>query len=392
MTRPDPRRAWLAALACVLGVGACTAPPIDSPFDRGAAHTPTPLVEAPAPPPEPSLLVVCLASEPDTLYLYGNPNASARTLLPLLYDGPFDLRGYQVEPVILEAVPSLEAGTLRLEPVSILTGDLYFNPVTRLAEELRSGKPYLPTGCTSPDCQRTYQGGGAELDRMLVDFRLKPGVLWSDGAPVTAANSVFSFRLDSNPATPTLKDQVNRTAAYQALDDLTVRWTGIPGFFDPEAATNFWTPLPEHLLRDQPAAELPRTEAASRSPIGWGPYRLEAWTEGESIEFVPNPNYRGGQVGFERVLIRFLSERGEGALQQVLTGECDVLEESLIGFEQIELLLDFAGEGRLLLATTPGPLVEQARLQYAPGGRPPRDSRVESRHAGRWRPASIEPA
>jgi len=40
-------------------------------------------------------LVVCLGSEPESLYLYGNLNPSAWSVLEAVYDGPIDTVHYQ---------------------------------------------------------------------------------------------------------------------------------------------------------------------------------------------------------------------------------------------------------------------------------------------------------
>ena len=373
---PEERRRILVFLgACAVAGAACSAPTsIEIPFSRGAADTPTAPMVLPSPP-APSLLVVCLAQEPNTLYLYGEPNPSAQTILPALYDGPIDVLGYQFRPVILEEIPTLEAGSVRLEPVTLVSGDLFFNPETRLPETLRRGVPYLPSGCTSLDCLRQFEGGEVQLDRLVVDFRLLPGLLWSDGEPLTARDSVFSFNLDSHPDSATLKDQVHRTAAYQALDEQTVRWTGIPGFHDPEFAGNFWTPLPEHILGEIPAADLPQAKAASLAPIGWGPYRLDRWDAGRSMEFVPNPNYHRREEGlpaYDHLLVRFLEERDAGALQQVLTGECDVLEEALVGIGVVDRVQLLSGQGRIQRSSVAGVLMERLDFGTAPSDdRPP---------------------
>ncbi len=363
-------RAWKPIIAFVLAAAACSAPSsIQVPFAQGAADTPTSPVVVPTAPPAPSVLVVCLAEEPDTLYIYGGPNHSAQTILPALYDGPTDVLGYQFRPVILQELPSLEAGTARLEEVSLSSGDLYFNPVSSLPETLRVGKPYLPSGCTSFDCLRQFEGGEVQLDQLVVDFRLLPGLQWSDGEPLTAQDSVFSFNLDSHPDTPSLKDEVHRTAAYEALDDQTVRWTGIPGFLDPEFAGNFWSPLPEHLLGDIAPGDLPQAGAASRTPIGWGPYVLERWDPGQSMEFARNPNYYRKDEGlpqFDHLLVRFLGERDAGALQQVLTGECDVLEESMVGLGVLDRLQLFSGQGRIQWSSVPGVLMERLDFDTSP--------------------------
>src|SRR3990172_6519492 len=368
-------RGGASLIACLLAAAACTAPALDLPFSGGGAVAVTPPPFLPTAPPAPKVLVVCLAEEPDTFYLYDSPNPSAQTLLPALYDGPFAVLDHEYPRVILEGVPSVESGTVRLETASLASGDLYFNPETMLPETLAPGKPYLPSGCTSPDCVRRSEGGQIQMDRQVAEFRLLPDLAWSDGMPLTARDSVFSFRLDADPGTPSLKDRVNYTASYEAVDDRTVRWTGIPGYSDPELAGSFWTPLPEHVLGDVAPADLPQAEAARTMPIGWGPYVLENWTPGESLEFSPNPNYhrRGeGLPAFDHLQARIIGEGTKAAIQQVLTGECDVLEESLLDGSTLETLAQLSGDQRLKSSATPGVLLERLDFQTAPAGdRPP---------------------
>ena len=365
---------FAALAACLTAAAACSAPRLEVPFPEGAAATPTPAPPVATPPPAMNVLTVCLAEEPNTLYLYGSPNASAQMLLPALYDGPFDVLGYVPRPVIVEGVPSTEAGSLRVETVSLVSGDLYFNPETLLPDTLAPGKPYLPSGCTSLDCARNSQGGQIPMDRQVAEFRLLPDLVWSDGTPLTARDSVFSFDLDADPGTPSLKDQVHRTSAYEAVDDRTVRWTGIPGYYDPELAGNFWTPLPEHILGDLAPQDLPEAEAARRAPIGWGPYLLESWVAGRSLEFVPNENYRlrsEGWPAFDRLHVRVIGPGSEAAVQQVLTGECDVLEESLVGDTALALLDQVDADPRLRWSATPGIIMERLDFGTDPvDGRP----------------------
>jgi peptide/nickel transport system substrate-binding protein len=361
----------LALTGALLAAAACSAPVIDVPFDQGAEATATPAAPQPTPPPAPNVLVVCLSQMPDTFYLYDSPNASAQTLLPAIYDGPFDVLGYTYRPVIVEAVPSPETGSVRFETAPVGSGDVYFNPETMMAEIMAPGKPYLPSGCTSADCMRRFEGGQAELDRQVVEFRLIPDLLWSDGTPLTARDSVFSFQLDADPATPSLKDQVNRTALYEAVDDRTIRWTGIPGYADPEFPGDFWSPLPEHVLGSLDPAAIPQAEAAMSRPLGWGPYVVEEWTPGQSIAFSPNPNYRRhteGLPAFDRLVARVIGDGTEAALQQVLTGECDVLEEGLLDDSAGAALDQLAQDGRLRSQSTPGTVLERLDFATAPSG------------------------
>jgi peptide/nickel transport system substrate-binding protein len=329
-------------------------------------------------------LIVCLGQEPESLYrysaeyLYGDTGRAAETVLQAIYDGPFDVRSYQVEPVILEKIPDLSDGDARIETVTVEPGDPYFNPERLQPANLTRGDRYLPADCNSPECMQAYTGGQVSMDRMVVDFRLQPGVEWSDGQPLTAQDSVFSFELDRQVDTPTPKTQVDRTASYEALDAQTVRWTGIAGYTDSEYFSNFWSPLPQHLLGDRSALDLLRAEQTTVTPIGWGPYVIEEWRSGEDIQLSKNPNYfraAEGLPAFDYLLFRFLKDGSAGGIEQLLTSECDVLDESAVADElDVELLdepalsflVDLESGGRIQLSAAIGPELERLEFGLAP--------------------------
>ena len=353
-----------AALTVALLATACRAPgSIDVPLDVGTAPASTPGPGLPNLPSAPSLLVLCLGEEPSSLYLYGALSPEAQTIFQAVYDGPFDVLGYHYQPVVLESSPTLSNGNARLEPVTVSNGDLYFNPDSRLPDTLTQGQSYPPSGCTGPDCLQPYQGGDVLMDRMVADFRLVEGVTWSDGEPVTSEDSVFSFQVNADGRTPGSKDLVYRTASYVAVDDQTVRWTGIPGYLDPEIAAHFWSPLPKHVLGSLPVADLPTAEASADRPMGWGPYEIESRVPGSSISLTRNPNYFRAGDGlpvYDEVLIRFVGRDPETVVQQLLTGECDVVDESALGEDAWPLLLQHEAQGDLQLAAAPGPRILRA--------------------------------
>ena len=371
--------------ALVVLLAACARPiDLDIPFTPPATAGPGPTEPVATLEPQPTTLIVCLGQEPESLYrysaeyLYGDSGRSAETVLQAIYDGPFDVRSYQYEPVILEKIPSLADGDARIETVSVGQGDPYFNPERLQPANLTRGDRYLPAGCNSPECMQAYTGGQVSMDRMLVDFRLRPGVEWSDGQPLTAQDSVFSFELDRQVDTPTPKTQADRTAAYEALDPQTVRWTGIAGYTDSEYFSNFWSPLPEHVLGDQSAADLLRAEETAVAPMGWGPYVIEQWRAGEDIQLRKNPSYfRAGEglPAFDALLFRFLEEGAGGSIEQLLTSECDVLDESavadaldveLLDEAALSVLVDLEAGGRIQLSTGIGPELERLEFGLAP--------------------------
>ena len=102
------------------------------------------------------------------------------------------------------------------------------------------------------------------MTQLVVDYTFRP-LVWSDGTPVTAEDSVFSFEIARDRATPRLNVETRYTAAYEATGERSVRWTGLPGYRDPAFMTHVWPPLPLHQLGDFAPAELPvLDEAAAR--------------------------------------------------------------------------------------------------------------------------------
>ncbi len=354
---------WLPLLV-VWGLGAA-----------GCASAPTPVSVTPvvtAPPPTlsvqivtptpqeslPKTLTVCLGAEPQDLYLYGTASPAKEAVLEALYDGPIDYLDYQYQPVILEKLPSLEDGDAQLKPVTVQAGDPIVDVRGRVTP-LTDGVIYFPSGCQRLSCARAFDSQEADqatLDRLVVTFHLLPGVKWSDGQHLTAEDSVFSFQV----APQDFKKQ--RTAAYTAEDEHTVRWVGLPGFYDPTYFLNFWTPLPKHRLSRYPADQLPQTEEALRAPLGWGPYVLQEWVPGDHLTLARNPYYFRGAEGLPRfayLVFRFVGQDAAAAVDALVAGECDVLDPSIPLAGELDALQALADAGKVTLQVAPMATTEE---------------------------------
>jgi peptide/nickel transport system substrate-binding protein len=365
-----------ATLLCLTN---CTPPPVNTPANS-TSPPPTPTATAtavpePTPtftatPPPPKTLVICQQAEPDSLYLYGNSWIEARHIQEALYDGPIDNRTYSHQPVILEKLPSLADGDAILNTIIVQAGDqvvdAYGTPV-----ELEEGMLIYPTECRSADCAVEFDGEPVEMDRLVVTFRLREGVTWSDGEPVTAYDSVYSYELREAPETPTSKYTELRTESYVAKDELTVVWTGLPGFFDPTYTLNFYPPLPRHQWQetlDYDAAEVLASEEANRNPLGWGPFMISEWIAGDHITLVKNPYYFRADEGLpyvDTVIFRFIQDANT-AIAQLLSGECDIVTQDAELEDQAELLLEMQKHGVLEPAITPDTLWEHVNFGINP--------------------------
>ena len=310
------------ALFFILVFSACQALGLGEP-------TPTPLPPTPTALP-PSELTICLGYEPDSLYPYALSSQAARDVLQAIYDGPIDIIDGQAQPVILEAIPVISS-----TPVDVRAGDQVMDTYGQLIA-LQAGAQVFPAGCASADCAIQWDGSSPlQMEQPSAVFRLLPGLTWSDGEPLSASDSLYSFRLASDTATPNDKRQVWESAAYNVLDESSVEWQGRPGLVAESAAPYFWMPLPEHAWGDLSAQELLTAEASARMPLGWGPYVLQEWRPGESIRLVKNPNYfRAGEglPKYDFVNFRFVSASSGG---DVLDGRCDIISPTALGLQQV---------------------------------------------------------
>lgn len=327
-----------------------------------ASPTPTPSVApTPSPTPTPRRLVICQADEPTTLYRYLGSRLSTRNVWDAIYDGPIDGRGYDYQPIILEKLPSLAV----VKEVAVAPGDLIVNQ----------------QGDVVP-----HQGTPTTLPQLTVTFRLKAGLRWSDGEPLTADDSVYSFEVARHPATPRplptfvprewpdYPSLADRTVAYSALDARTVQWTGLPGYLPPTYFLNFFPPLPRHDLDRYRPAELLEAEEAARLPLGWGPFTIVEWMPGLYIHLVRNPYYLRAAEGlprFDEVIFHF-GALGDDQLDLVLDGTCHIGTRNATDPGDLPRLRQLERAGRLQPIAAPSRMWERLAFNLVPtDGRPP---------------------
>jgi peptide/nickel transport system substrate-binding protein len=363
---PGLRRALALTTASIALLTGCALPfqTAETPAPETLA-SPTPAPTAPAT----RSLTVCLGAEPDTLYPLGSPNAAARSVLAAINDGPIDTLSYDYQPVILTKLPSLADGDVQIVPVDVQNGDTVVD-ADGVAIMLASGVRIRPSTCRGDDCVVTYDGTSTlRMDQMIVTFQIRSDLTWSDGTPLTADDSVYAFQLDAESAEVGARFLLDRTQVYEAADPTRTQWWGIPGFLDPSFMTNFWAPAPKHAWSQFQAGELPQIDIASRTPIGWGPYRIEEWAAGDHITLTRNPNYFRAAEGFpkfDELVFRFVSDPN-AAISELTAGHCDILDPSVRLDGQVALLsqLEQSGEARSSIA--PGMAIEWLGLGIVPG-------------------------
>jgi peptide/nickel transport system substrate-binding protein len=318
--------------------------------------------------PETRSLNICLGQEPNTLYPLGELNAAARSVLAAVNDGPIDMVGYDYQSVIITQLPSLKNGDAEIVKTQILAGGQVVDADGNLVA-LKTGIRVRPASCRADDCVITYDGASPlEMDQMVVNFHLRPGLTWADGTPVTADDFVYAFTLASDPNAIVKSFLAERTQTYEATDPQTIQWWGKPGFIDPAYFTNIWPPAPKHLWSDFSAKELPTIDIASRSPIGWGPYMIKEWVKGDHITMAKNPYYfraADGYPKFDTLTFRFIEDPNM-ALSELVAGRCDILDPSIRLDNNAGLLQEMQAGEQAQAFFVPGMTIEWLGLGITP--------------------------
>jgi peptide/nickel transport system substrate-binding protein len=189
----------------------------------------------------------------------------------------------------------------------------------------------------------TLENGGARFvgegdDRHLqVKYKLRRGIKWSDGQELTSNDAIFAHKLNCDPSTP-LGSVRSRILCVQLQSvDNPDRHTTIynfksfkeivkyynetmhpPDYLDPmffakkpvvsRLYSSIGSILPEHVLKAIPPEQLAASSYV-RAPIGTGPWRVERWTRGQEIIFVPNEHYSlTAKPLIKRVEIKFVGD------------------------------------------------------------------------------------
>ncbi|WP_082400814.1 ABC transporter substrate-binding protein [Gemmobacter sp. LW-1] len=161
------------------------------------------------------------------------------------------------------------------------------------------------------------------------DFKLRPGVTFSDGSPLTAADVVFTFdRVAKVPNSPTAFTLFTRKiASVTALDDATVRiTTTVPYPLLLVDIVNI--PILSKTAASGPAPEGRTTTEMNRGEglIGTGPFTFVSWQKGADLVLARNEHYWGTAPAWDRVVMRPMTNPAARAAA-LLAGDIDMMED-----------------------------------------------------------------
>lgn len=246
-------------------------------------------------------------------------------------------------PSLLWGVPN---GWSNLSKVDALVGDWLVMPDAdgRLAPRLAREVPTLANGGAR------FDGEGAAR-RLRVTFRLRDGLVWQDGNPLTSADVAFAFELQRNPDFPLIdRSLVGKVDEVQTPDPLTAEYVFKPGAFDPDFARVGET-YPKHLWSGIAPAQLLKSEHAQK-PMHAGPYRLKEARPNEYILFEANPRYWAGPPQTSTLVMKVAAD-SNAMFAQARAGQQQITMFGYTGADLLPELEKFAADGRHRVVVRP---------------------------------------
>jgi peptide/nickel transport system substrate-binding protein len=173
-------------------------------------------------------------------------------------------------------------------------------------------------GSFKPELAESYSGSE---DGKVWTFKIRSGITWHDGQPLTANDIAFSYNLyktDENFSY--LNSYTTYFESVEATDDQTLVVTLSEAIPNIEAQLIAMFVIPEHIFKDA-AVEFENTEM-----IGTGSFKILEYKQGEFVRLGKNADYWTDPAKVDEVIFQTFGSQ-DILVQAIKTGQVDMITE-----------------------------------------------------------------
>lgn len=263
-------------------------------------------------------------------------------------DGQLNILYWQAVSIM---TPYLSSGTKDVEASSLV-----LEPLARFNEK---GEivPYLAVEVP------TKENGGIPEDMTTITWKLKDGLVWSDGTPVTAEDAVFSWQYCTHPEGGCAQSpNYGGVTNVEAVDPQTIKVTfdgPKPYPYGPFVGAQ--SPIIQKAqFADCLGANAPTCTEANTKPIGTGPFKVTDFKANDVVLLDVNPNYRdAAKPAFANVVLKGGGDPASAARSVLETQEFDYAWNPQV---EPEILAQMVAAGKGELVSAFGTLVERLHV------------------------------
>jgi len=264
-------------------------------------------------------------------------------------DGQLNILYWQApsiqNPYLSGGTKDIESSSLVLEPLA------YYNETGAMVPALAAEIP-------------TVENGGVSADLTSITWKLKSGVVWSDGSAFTSADVVFSGDYCMHPeggcnASTNFTD----VASIEAIDELTVKITfGVAKPFPYGPFVGTTVPIIQKAqFENCMGAKAPECTEQNFGPIGTGPFKVTEFKANDVVLYDMNESYREeGKPHFSNILFKGGGDAASAARSVLETGEFDYAWNLQV---EPEILTQMVAAGKGIVVTAFGTSVERIMVQ-----------------------------
>ncbi len=161
-------------------------------------------------------------------------------------------------------------------------------------------------------------------DGLTWTFKIREGVTWSDGEPVTAHDIAFTYNFIIDNKFGSLISYLPFTDEITAPDDTTLVWKTEKTTSAPVAPPWIYI-MPEHIWGDMSKDEA-KEFANFPDTVGSGPFRMVEWQKGDFWRLEANEDYFMGAPHIDDLVYRVF-KNAEAMVNALKSGEIDFADE-----------------------------------------------------------------
>jgi peptide/nickel transport system substrate-binding protein len=184
-------------------------------------------------------------------------------------------------------------------------------------------------------------------DHLTYTLKIREGVQWHDGQPLTPEDVLFTFKAAASPLADSgpVRSYLTDIADIQ-VDGRIMRFVmSKPNVYNVSNVANILAIIPKHVFdpeglldgftykdvigpkgksdpRMKKFADQFNSHPANRAPVGTGPYKFEKWDGGRELVLTRNDNYWGRKAYLDKIVYRIISDY-TAALTALKSGEID---------------------------------------------------------------------
>ena len=228
----------------------------------------------------------------------------------------------------------------------------------------------------------TVDNGGISKDLTSITWKLKPGLLWSDGSPVTSKDAKFTYDYCKSPDGGCA--QASRYEGIKSIDtpdDVTIVITFNGPKPNPyQAFVGGTSPiLQEAQFKDCVGAKASTCTAQNNMPIGTGPFVVTDFKVNDVVTLAANPHYRdAAKPAFATMTVKGGGDAQSAAQAVMQTGEMDYAWNTQIN-PDMQTQMAAGGKGHFVNGF--GTLVERIEMNMTdPSAEWPEGERSTPKH------------